>query len=106
MERRPAGLFLQQRTYALDIIDRACMFGCKPCSTPVDLQAKLSADSGHAVHDTTQFRSLVGALKYLTFTRPNITYAVQQICLHMHDPWEPHMTALKQIIWENLDLYH
>jgi len=35
---------------------------------------------------------------YLTFTRPNITYAVQQICLHMHDPREPHLTALKRIL--------
>jgi hypothetical protein len=51
VERRPAGLFLQQHTYAIYIINRAGMTGCKPCSTPVDLQAKLSADSGPAVQD-------------------------------------------------------
>ena len=38
----------------------------------------------------------LGALQYLTFTRPDITYAVQQICLHMHDPREPHLAALKR----------
>jgi hypothetical protein len=32
------------------------------------------------------------------FTRPDIAYVVQQVCLHMHDPWEPQMTALKRII--------
>ncbi|XP_026429121.1 uncharacterized protein LOC113325107 [Papaver somniferum] len=42
--------------------------------------------------------SLDGALQYLTFTRPDISYAVQQVCLFMHDPREPHMQALKRII--------
>jgi hypothetical protein len=34
----------------------------------------------------------------LTFTRPDIAYVVQQICLHMHDPREPHLTAMKRIL--------
>jgi hypothetical protein len=34
----------------------------------------------------------------LTFTQPNIAYAMQQICLHMHDPQEPHLTAMKRIL--------
>jgi hypothetical protein len=50
------------------------------------------------VPDPTAYRSLAGALKYLTFTRPDITYVVQQICLHMHDPREPHLTALKRLL--------
>jgi hypothetical protein len=37
-------------------------------------------------------------IQYLTFTRPDIAYAVQQICLHMHDPREPHLTAMKRIL--------
>jgi hypothetical protein len=32
------------------------------------------------------------------FTRPDIAYAVQQIYLHMHDPWEPHLTTMKHIL--------
>jgi hypothetical protein len=44
VERRPAGLFLHQRTYTLDILKRAIMADCKPCTTPVDLQAKLVGD--------------------------------------------------------------
>jgi hypothetical protein len=50
------------------------------------------------VSDPTAYRSLAGALQYLTFTRPDITYAVQQICLHMHDPREPHLIALKRLL--------
>ncbi|GJU99833.1 ribonuclease H-like domain-containing protein [Tanacetum coccineum] len=42
--------------------------------------------------------SLVGGLQYLTFTRPDISYFVQLVCLYMHDPCEPHYTVLKRIL--------
>jgi hypothetical protein len=98
VERHPDGLFLHQRTYTFDILKRVVMADCKPCTTPVDLQVKLAGDSGPPVENASQFRSIAGALQYLTFTRPDIAYAVQQICLHMHDPREPHLTAMKRIL--------
>jgi len=85
VERRPSSMFLHQRQYTLDILERAGMTDCNPCSTPVDTQAKLSADMGAPVADPTAYRSLAGALQYLTFNRPDLTYAIQQVCLHMHD---------------------
>jgi len=91
------GLFLSQRQYMIDILNRAGMADCKPVSTPVDCNSKLSAD-GVPVQDATDFRSLAGALQYLTFTRPDIAYVVQQVCLYMHDPREPHLAALKRIL--------
>ncbi|XP_066375252.1 uncharacterized mitochondrial protein AtMg00810-like [Miscanthus floridulus] len=98
VEPRPTGLLLHQRQYTLGILERAGMTNCKPCSTPVDTQGKLSEAVGTTVADPTTYQSLAGALQYLTFTRPDITYAVQQICLHMHDPREPHLTALKRLL--------
>jgi hypothetical protein len=98
IERHPDDLFLHQRTYMLDILKRAVMTDCKPCTTPVDLQAKLAGDSEPPVEDTSQFRSIAWALQYLTFTRPDITYAVQEICLYMHKPREPHLTVMKRIL--------
>ena len=71
---------------------------CKLCSTPVDTQAKVSATEGPPVADPTAFRNLAGALQYLTFTWPNISYVVQQICLHMHDPRELHLATLKRTL--------
>ncbi|XP_071695864.1 uncharacterized protein [Rutidosis leptorrhynchoides] len=91
------GLFLSQETYAEDIISRAGMTSCKSVKTPVDTNGKMSTN-GPSYSDPTEFRSLAGALQYLTFTRPDISYAVQQICLHMHDPKECHMQALRRII--------
>jgi hypothetical protein len=64
----------------------------------VDLKAKLAVDSGPPVRDPSRFRSIAGALQYLTFTRPDIAYAVQQVCLYMHDPRESHLAAMKRIL--------
>jgi hypothetical protein len=50
------------------------------------------------VADPTAYQSLAGALQNLTFTRPDLTYAVQQICLHKHDPRESHLAALKRLL--------
>ncbi|XP_026399795.1 uncharacterized protein LOC113295470 [Papaver somniferum] len=96
--RSASGLFLSQSSYAQDIIARASMTNCNPVATPVDTQSKLSAASGPAIKDPPLYRSLDGALQYLTFTRPDISYAVQQVCLFMHDPREPHTQDLKRIL--------
>eukprot|EP00267_Zea_mays_P046738 XP_020399132.1 uncharacterized protein LOC109942122 [Zea mays] len=71
---------------------------CDPCSTPVETQAKLSKDDEFPIVDSTFYRSLTGALQYLTFSSPDIAYVVQQVYLHMHTPWEPHLTTLKRIL--------
>jgi hypothetical protein len=58
VERRPDGTFLHQRTYTLDILKCAVMADCKPCTTPVDLQAKLVGNSRPPVEDGSQFWSI------------------------------------------------
>jgi hypothetical protein len=98
VEQRSDDLFLHQCQYARDILKHASMTDCKPCSTLVDTQAKVSSDMGGPVCDPTTYHSLAGALQYLTFIRPDIAYAVQQVCLHMHDPCEPHLTVAKCIL--------
>jgi hypothetical protein len=98
VKHHPNGLFLHQHTYMLKILKRAVMTSYKLCTTPVDLQAKLAGDSGPLVGGVSQFWSIAGALLYLTFTRSDIGYIVQQICLHMHDPREPHLTVMKRIL--------
>jgi len=96
--RSASGLSLSQRQYAADLLQRAGMFECHPTTTPVDARMKLSTTDGSPVAYPTQYRSLTGALQYLTLTRPNLAYVVQQVCLFMHDPREPHLAFLKRIL--------
>jgi hypothetical protein len=53
------------------------MYDCKPCSTPVDNQAKLSEDDRPPVADATAYQSLTSALQYLAFSWPDIAYVIQ-----------------------------
>jgi hypothetical protein len=98
VHRTRAGLFLSQQQYALEILERANMLNCNPIPTPIDTKSKISAHDGSRVSDPTLYRSLVGALQYLTLTRPDISYAVQQVCLFMHDPRESHLQLVKRIL--------
>ncbi|GJV47227.1 ribonuclease H-like domain-containing protein [Tanacetum coccineum] len=66
-------------------------------SATLDTEKKLGPE-GSPVTDPTLFLSLAGALQYLTFTRPDLSYAVQQLCLYMHDPREPHLNAMKRVL--------
>jgi hypothetical protein len=93
-----AMVFFSRKQYMVELLDRAGMLECKPCLTPVDTNPKVAAADGVPVTDASDFHSLSGALQWLTFTRPDIAYAVQQVCLHMHDPREPHLAALKRIL--------
>jgi len=96
--QRRSGLFLLQWQYVLNTLRQASIGNCKPSSTPVDTHAKVSVADGAPISDPTRYRSLVDALRSLTFTQLDISYAVQQVCLHMHDPLEPHLSAVKCIL--------
>ncbi|GKC14603.1 ribonuclease H-like domain-containing protein [Tanacetum coccineum] len=96
-QRSTSGLFLPQYKFVEEILERANMQPCNPCRTPVDTESKLGS-TGNPVSDPTLYRSLAGALQYLTFTRPDLSYAVQHVYLYMHDPRDPHFTALKRIL--------
>jgi hypothetical protein len=98
VHRTPEGLFLSQQQYALEILDRANMLSCNPITTPVDTRSKFSATDGARFSDPSLYRSLAGALQYLTLTRPDLTYAVQQVCLFMHDPRDSHFQLIKRIL--------
>ncbi|XP_073357742.1 uncharacterized protein [Aegilops tauschii subsp. strangulata] len=74
------GILLTQEKYTADILRRVGLEKCKPVSTPISTSEKLTIDSGVALgpEDATNYRSVVGALQYLTLTRPDISYSVNK----------------------------
>nr|GEU70096.1 ribonuclease H-like domain-containing protein [Tanacetum cinerariifolium] len=95
--RDSSGMFLSHNKYAVEILERVGMVNCNPSRSPVDTESKVGTTED-VVSDPTLYRSLAGSLQYLTFTRPDIYYVVQQVCLYMHDPREPHFFTLKRIL--------
>lgn len=74
------------------------MNNCKPATTPIDTKQKLSAHDKDLETDATFYRSITGTLQYLTLTRPDIAYVVNQACLYMHSPRAAHWNLVKRIL--------
>lgn len=75
------------------------MLDSHPVSTPMITRSQLCDDvDGVLFEDPTLYRSLVGGLQYLTFTRLDIQSAVNQVCQFMHRPLQPHYVAVKRIL--------
>ena len=91
-------LTLTQHKYTMDILSRSRMKDCKPLATLGIIHQKLSSKEGYLYGDCTRYRSIVGMLQYLTFTRPDIVYSVNQVSQFMHEPHTPHMEAVKRIL--------
>jgi histone deacetylase 1/2 len=93
-------LLLTQERYAKDVLQRVGMEACKPISTPLSSTERLSLHEGDKLGpaDSTRYRSIVGALQYLTLTRPDIAFAVNKVCQFLHSPTTVHWAAVKRIL--------
>ncbi|XP_066350370.1 uncharacterized mitochondrial protein AtMg00810-like [Miscanthus floridulus] len=100
VKRSRDDLLLSQQRYATDVVKRAGMGKCKPINTPLASSEKLSGTDGVKLgpDDATRFRSVVGALQYLTLTRPDISFSVNKVCQFLHQPTTVHWSAVKRIL--------
>jgi hypothetical protein len=98
IQRSTKGLTVTQTKYATDLLTKHNIVHCSPCKTHCVPNVKLSATCGQPLADIYAYRSLVGALHYLTFTRPDISFVVHQVCQFMNAPTDIHLTAAKRIL--------
>jgi histone deacetylase 1/2 len=94
------GIVLSQEKYALDILSRVGMLNCKTSPTPLSDAEKLSRYEGKLLscEDSSRYRSIVGALQYLTLTRPDLAFSVNKVCPFLHAPTLVHWSAVKKIL--------
>lgn len=64
----------------------------------MDKNIKLSLESGNPIYDPTSYRQLVGRLLYLTTTRPDISFAAQQLSQFMANPTDLHLQAAHHVL--------
>ena len=98
ISRTLVGLHLTQSKYASDTLHRFHMENSKPTKTPYCPSTRLLPHDGVALSDPTEYRSLIGALQYLTFTCPDLAFSVHQLCQFMSNPTTIHLEAAKRVL--------
>nr|GEV79810.1 putative reverse transcriptase domain, ribonuclease H-like domain, aspartic peptidase domain protein [Tanacetum cinerariifolium] len=68
----PCGIFINQSKYVLEILNKYGMESCDHTGTPMEIKDKLDLDQNGTLVDATKYRSIIGALMYLTSSRPDI----------------------------------
>jgi histone deacetylase 1/2 len=82
------GLLLTQEKYAIELLSKVGMHDCKFAPTRLSSSEQLSLTYGTPLgsEDYTQYRSIVGALQYLTLTQPDLAFSVNKVCQYLHAP--------------------
>jgi hypothetical protein len=66
----------------MDLLEKVGMRHCKAVATPMSTSDKMLAEGGTRLgeKDSVQFHNIVGALQYLTLTRPDLSFVVNKVC--------------------------
>ncbi|CAM8892261.1 unnamed protein product [Rhodiola kirilowii] len=96
--RSPAGIFLNQRKYVIDMLDEYQFSDCKPVKTPMETKHNLGLSSAPLLPDASVYRRLVGRLIYLTITRPDLAFPVHVLSQFMQSPTEDHLRAAHRVL--------
>lgn len=96
--RSKRGISICQRHYALQLVTEAGLLGCKPRTTPMDVNLKLSHEDGELLPDASCYRRLIGRLLYLTITRPDLTYAINKLSQYVFMRRVPHMEVATNVL--------
>jgi hypothetical protein len=98
VRKQQSGFALNQCSYAKKILEKAGMWGCNPCKTPMEPKIKLSKENGSPLVDATFYRSVVGSLRYLVNTRPDLAFPIGYASRFMQEPHADHLAAIKHIL--------
>jgi len=98
VKQQQDGIFISQKKYMKEILEKFKTSNCNPVNTPIVTRMKLSREENGDFVDSTLFKSLVGSLRYLTITRPDIVYGVGLVSRYMETLKESHWLAARKIL--------
>nr|GEV07792.1 hypothetical protein [Tanacetum cinerariifolium] len=105
IHQSPRGIFINQAKYAQEILKKHGMTSCDSFGTPMATK-HLDADLSGTPIDQMTNRCKVGALMYLTVSRPDIMHATCYCARYQVQPTEKHLTAVKRIFRYLKDTIH
>jgi hypothetical protein len=96
--RTKDGISLNQRKYAMKLLHDSGNLSTKPATTPCDPSTKLTNEGSTPYSNQSAYRRLVGRLLYLTHTRPDIAFSVQQLSQYVSRPLKSHFRAANRVL--------
>nr|XP_016514347.1 PREDICTED: uncharacterized mitochondrial protein AtMg00810-like [Nicotiana tabacum] len=94
----PAAIYLSQHKYVIDLLDELHMVECKGVPTPMTSTCSFADSEADSVVDISLYRRIIGKLHYLSFTMPDIGFAVSKLSQFMHYPKVSHWKAIKRLL--------
>lgn len=91
------GIFLCQQKFT-ELLEKFKMNDCNIVTTPVAADLHLTKEGDGKLVESTLYKSLIGSLRYLTVTRPDIVYGVGLLSRYMEMPRESHWQAVKRVL--------
>lgn len=67
------------------------------CVTPMVTHHAFSGSEGEPLNNPSLYRSVVDALQYLTYTRPDLSFTVNKLSQFLQAPTTTHWKALKRV---------
>nr|GEX73007.1 retrovirus-related Pol polyprotein from transposon TNT 1-94 [Tanacetum cinerariifolium] len=107
VNQSPCGIFINQSKYVLEILKKYGMESCDPVGTPMEIKDKLDLDQNGTPVDATKYHSMIGALMYLTSSRPDIVPATCLCARYQAKPTEKHLKEVKRIfryLWGTINM--
>ncbi|XP_066392178.1 uncharacterized protein [Miscanthus floridulus] len=89
---------IKQSSYARKILNQFGVGDCNPTKIPMIPRIKLHQDKGGKPVNGTEYRKMIGCLRYLLHIRPNLAYSVGMASRFMEKPTVMHLQAVKQIL--------
>jgi Reverse transcriptase (RNA-dependent DNA polymerase) len=96
--QRSKKITLTQSAYATKVLEKCGMKDCNPTQILMEPRLKLSKVSSNPPVDKTLYRSIVGSLRYLLHTCPELAFSVSIVSRYMENPIMEHTTAVKHIL--------
>ncbi|XP_019086237.1 PREDICTED: uncharacterized protein LOC109126826 [Camelina sativa] len=96
--RTSKGLYLMQKKYIVDLLIKTNMLHSRPVMVPMASSPPLTITCGTPLANPSEYRTVIGSLEYLSFTRPDIAYPVNRLSQFMHSPTDLHWQAAKRIL--------
>nr|GFB44007.1 retrovirus-related Pol polyprotein from transposon TNT 1-94 [Tanacetum cinerariifolium] len=97
VNQSPCGIFINQSKYVLEILKKYGMESCDPVGTLMEIKDKLDLNQNGTQVDATKYHSRIGALMYLTSSRPNIIHATCLCAQYQAKPTKKHLKEVKRI---------